>query len=328
MSDTAPGLFRFRLRRPVRVVLAFVLIVASSLYIFRILNDSLILLHRAHYSITTVEAIWLTSGILGTLILSTLYHVLAVRRIESSRTPVTKIGLAYALGQIVRYLPGKVVGLLFQTRFLSGMLRASSITLALIVQTVYDYFWTFVFAGSILLCSLSRNGWPLIALLPVGIGIWWAHLHGWCERGLLFAAPIRRLFGQEQLSQLSKPPHPGLTALTLFGEWIPMLLGIGIALNGNLGLPNAVLVGAIYLLASVGSLLVFVVPSGLVVREALFVWLGSRYGFEPPMLLFLGIVLRASMTLAEALNVGVFFAANALQARFRSDRTLSDSGIQ
>ena len=103
-----------------------------------------------------------------------------------------------------------------------------------------------------------------------------------------------------------------------------MLLGIGIALHGTLGLADAMLLGAVYLLAAVGSLLIIVVPSGLVVREALFVWLGSRYGFEPAMLLFLGLILRVALTFSEALTVVVFLAADALRSRFGSSRLLPD----
>ena len=312
------------MRKPLRNALGLLLVVCSGFYIYRILGDSLDQVRRAHYSITIGAWIWLTLGSLGTLILSTFYHVLATRRIEPGTVPATKIGLAYALGQIVRYVPGKVIGVLFQIKFLSGKLRAATITLALIVQTIYDYLWTITFAATILLCATSASLWPLAVLLPISLGVWWAHKQGWCERALMFPGLIQRLLPQVQQAHLSKPPHAGLATLLLVGEWLPLLLGISIALNGIFGLSDALLLGAVYLLAAVGSLLVIVVPSGLVVREALFVWLGSRYGFEPAMLLFLGLILRVAMTFAEALNVVVFLAADAVHGRFGSKRLLPD----
>ena len=307
-----------RLRRPLRNVLGGALIILSGMYVYGILDDSFDELARGAYALSVAGWLVLLVGIVGTLILSTAYHVLATRRIEAVELPPTRIAVAYALGQIVRYVPGKIVGVLFQARYLTGSVRASTVGLALIVQTVYDYLWTFAFAGSILLCVTFRTAWPLLALLPTGYVLWQAHVQGWCERGLLLAGPLRRLFEDRQLQRLRAPTYSGAATLVLLAEWIPMLLGIGFALDPMLGWGKALLLGAIYLVAAVGSLLVFVVPSGLVVREALFVWLGVRYGFEPAMLVFVGVALRAAMTLAEALNAAAFVAADALQRRLAS----------
>lgn len=307
-----------RLRRPLRNVLGLALIALSGVYVYGILEESVDELGRGTHALGVGEWSALLLGIVGTLVLSTLYHVLATRRIEDVDLPSTRIAVAYALGQIVRYVPGKVVGVLFQARYLSGSVRASTVGLALVVQTVYDYVWTFAFAGSILLCATFQTTWPLLALTPVGCVLWQSHVKGWCERGLLLARPLRRLFEDRQLQQLRRPAHAGVATLVLLGEWIPMLLGIGFALDATLGLGNALLLGAIYMVAAVGSLLVFVVPSGLVVREALFVWMGVRYGFEPAMLVFVGLALRAAMTVAEALNGAIFVVADVLQRKSSS----------
>ncbi len=306
------------LKGPLRNMLGLALLAGSGLYMYRILASNLDQLAHSNYSINVVEAVCLTLGILGTLVLASIYHVLAVRRLEPNSVPATRIGLAYALGQVLRYIPGKIVGVVFEVRFLAGKVRASTVTLALVVHTLYDYGWTLAFAGTVLLCSASRTLWPLALLPPLVIAIWWAHLHGWCERSLAFPGPIRRWLGTGQLQHLRKPPYATRATLTLVLGWLPMLLGIGVALSGNLGLPDALLLGVAYLLAALGSLLVVVVPSGLIVREALFVWLGSRYGFQPPMLLFLSLVLRAAMTFAEVLTVVVFLIADATRNRLSS----------
>ena len=79
----------------------------------------------------------------------------------------------------------------------------------------------------------------------------------------------------------------------------------------------------LYLLAAMLSLAVVVVPSGLVVREALFVWLGTASGFPPALLLFVAVVTRLAMTIGEALNAAFFSFADYLQRR-RLHTTIAD----
>ena len=313
----ASPLPRMRWRAAVRTAVGLALVALSGAYVYGVLAESFDELGRSARSLRPWEWSALLAGVVGTLSLSTLYHVFATRRVEAVELPSTRIAVAYSLGQIVRYVPGKIIGVLFQTRYLAGSVRASTVALALIVQTVYDYLWTFAFAGSILLCADLGAAWPMLALLPVGCVLWQSHVHAWCERCLLFAPPARRLFRPEQFVRLRTPTHSGVATLVLLAEWIPMLLGITLALSGMVGASDALLIGAIYLVAAVASLLVFVVPSGLVVREALFVWLGVRYGFEPPLLVFVGLALRAGMTLAEALNAVIFVGLDAMQRRLR-----------
>ncbi len=312
-----------RMRAAVRRILGFGLVALSGIYIYRVVESSLQQLLILDFGISVGGWVVLIFGVLGTLVLATFYHIVATRRIELASVPASRIGLAYALGQIVRYIPGKIVGLFYQVTFLAGQLRTSTIALALIVQTAYDYVWTFAFAGAILLGATWQSPWPVAGLVPVCLGLWWSHARGWCERGLVFPAAVRRWLPEMRFDQLDSPPHSGYATLLLVLVWIPMLLGIAFALQGILGLADSLVLGAAYLLAAVGSLLVFVVPSGLVVREALFVWLGSHFGFDPAMLLFVGLVLRAAMTLAEVLNVVVFVTADAALGQRASGRDSS-----
>lgn len=286
------------------------LLVASAYYMFGVLRNNFDELRHGRFALTAVQWSWLTIGALGTLVCSTLYHVLATRRIQPGSKRGARIGLAYSLGQIVRYVPGKVVGVLFQTRYIADLLRASTVAMALVVQMLYDYVWSFLFAAAVLLCAWTGYAWPLLLLAPVGMAIWWSHHAGLFERALVVVGPVRRLFDPAQLSGFRRPPHAAAATTLLLMEWLPLMAGIGLALGATLGWPGAMVVGALYLLASIGSLLIFVVPSGLVVREAMFVWLGLRFGFDAPMLVLLGLALRVSLTIAEVLNVTVFFAAD------------------
>lgn len=290
-------------------VLGIALVLACAFYLYRSLDQGATALAASSRTLTLAQAAWLVAGSLGTLVLSTAYHVLAVARIQKHEVPATQVALSYALGQVVRYIPGKILGLLFQVRYHAGRISASTITLSLLVQTAYDYAWTIAFAGTLLYCGALGSLVPLAAL-PVVVGLlWWTHARSLCERALTAPRFLRRLFDASGHSGTFDARHSGAATAVLASEWLPMLLGIGMALQGEFGWTGAVLIGAAYLLAAMASLLAFVVPSGLVVREALFVWLGTQLGFPPAMLLFVGVLLRLALTLAEALNVVVFAAA-------------------
>lgn len=287
----------------VRRLLAAALILVSAIYIFRVLSHGLADASVAAFSLTGPEWTSLVTGIVGTLALSAYYHVLAVRRIESHGLPGSKVALAYALGQVMRYIPGRVFGLVFQVRYLSGHIRAASIGLALLVQTAFDYAWAALFLGALLLAIAWETPWPLALLLPAVGLVWLMHERGWIERAFSSPRLLRRLLGEEQVAMLQRPPHALGSTIALVLVWVPMLAGIAAALAGSVGYLSAIVIGTLYLVSAVLSLLVFVVPSGLLVREALFAWLGARYGFPPDMIVVLGLVLRLSMTASEVLLV-------------------------
>ena len=284
------------------------LILLSAIYIYRAISHGLADPSLLEFSLTAPELALLITGILGTLGLSAVYHVLAVRRIQDHTVPGSKVALAYALGQVMRYIPGRIFGLVFQVRYLSGDIRAASIGLALLVQTAFDYAWAAFFLGAVLLALARGTSWPFALLLPAMGLVWLTHAHGWLERG--FASPrlLHRFLGEEQMALLQRPPHALWSTVVLILVWVPMLAGIAVALADSVGYLSALVIGSLYLVSAVLSLLVFVVPSGLVVREALFAWLGARYGFPPDMIVVLGLLLRLSLTASEVLLVAVCLA--------------------
>lgn len=295
-------------RRLLRRLLAGALIVLSAIYIFRILSVGLVDSSLIALSLTPAEWTWLVTGILGTLGLSAIYHVLAVRRIQVHSVPGSKVALAYALGQVMRYIPGRVFGLVFEVRYLAGHIRAASIGLALLVQTAYDYAWAAIFLGAVLLACARGTPWPLALLIPAVGLVWLLHARGLLERALASPRLIRKWLGDEQLALLQRPSHAVGSTAALVLVWIPMLAGIAMALASSVGYLPALVIGALYLASAVLSLLVFVVPSGLLVREALFAWLGARFGFPSDMIVMLGLLLRLLMTASEVLLVAVCLA--------------------
>lgn len=306
--------------RTVRKIVALALIAVSAYYLFRVLADGYAGLLQANISVNAVESSWLVVGILGTLGLSAVYHVLAVRRIEAHDVPATQVALAYALGQVMRYIPGRVFGLLFQVKYLSGRIRATTIGMALLVQTAFDYVWATIFLGAILVAYRLESPWPMALLIPALFLVWVSHQRGWLEQGLASPWLLHRFLGTDQVALLRQPPHALASTLALGLVWVPMTVGIAVAFADRFGFLPALVLGSLYLASAVLSLLVFVVPSGLFVREAIFAWLGDRYGFPTSTVIVLGLLLRVAMTVSEVLLVAVCFAVDFAQSYVRSDK--------
>lgn len=308
-------------QRIARRLLGGALVALSAYYICQVLVDGYAEVEQAKLSITALESIWLVAGILGTLGLSVAYHVIELRRIEAHGVPATQVALAYALGQVMRYIPGRVFGLLFQVKYLSGRVRATSIGMALLVQTAFDYAWAAVFLGAILLSFRWESPWPLAILLPALWLVWRSHERGWVERVLASPWLMRRFLGGEQVAMLQRPPHSLRSTLTLGLVWVPMLLGVAAALESQFQFLPALALAALYLVSAVLSLLVFVVPSGLFIREAIFAWLGEHYGFPPGTVIVLGLLLRVAMTVSEVLLVLVCLGADSARTYGYGGRT-------
>ena len=284
-----------------RRILCVLLMLAGAAYIATSLDGNWQQLQASAFSLSLPGAAVLIGGVVGTLLLSAAYHVLILRDFQAHRVPPARVAHAYALGQIVRYVPGKVVGVLFQAGFLGAGVRPSILVAALLVQTVHDYAWTFAFCGPILWALLAGSPWPLLALPPAVLAMYAAHRSRLSQR-LLARLPL----GSHFLASSSHGNHrPKAQTLVQAMVWVPMLGGMWFAFAPLFGTHGSLLAGLLYLVAAVVSLAMVVVPSGLVVREAVFLWLGGLAMLPAEQLLFAALATRIGMTVAEILTAAL-----------------------
>lgn len=294
-NDTTTASWQRWLRR----LVVAVLILMSAAYITGTMADRWQDLSVSAFSLGALNWITLCAGTIGTLALSALYHVLLLRGIETHDVPATQIARAYVLGQIVRYIPGKIAGVAFQVGLLGGRVRAGSILLALLVQTVHDYAWAFAFCGVLAWALLSDSALPLLTFAPLILLLRTLHYSRMIER-IIANLPILRAHMLPLPTLESK--HASASAAILFLTWVPMLAAMPFAFSPVLNTHDALLAGLLYSIAAVISLAIIVVPSGLVVREAIFVWLGGNAGIPADTLLFVAVAARISMTIAEVIT--------------------------
>ena len=254
----------------------------------------------------------LLAGSLITLLMSVSYHISTVRRLEKNSESWLTLGLAYSLGQIVRYLPGKILGVVFQVSYLKGRIRGSTVTIALISQAIYDSLWALVFSASILSIVYYEMLWPALISAIFLLIASRSHQRAWVERGLLMPRITRPTLTSEQRLYIDRN-HPTLIpTLNLALIWIPFFLGIIFFLSGTSSISESVVLAACYLFAAIASMLVIVVPSGIVLREALFIFFGSQLGVDTSTLLTMGIALRISLTIAELGCAAIFYVLSLL----------------
>lgn len=241
--------------------------------------------------------------------LTTAYHAIFLLRLKPTAAAFFDIGMAYAMGQIVRYLPGKVAGVVFEANYLRGQFELSTIALTTLAQTATNYLWAGLFSATILACTWLTSPLPLLALAPALALVWAIHHFAWSER-IISALPwAGKYLSQQASSQWNTSASVRLTVLLAL-NWLPILLGFVVLLHDQMSAADAVAFAAAYISAAVISSAIILVPSGIIVREALFVWIGSQVSLPASELILLSGLLRVTMTFSDLLNVAVFWLAS------------------
>lgn len=262
------------------------------------------------------------SGIIGfnllataSISLSTLYHAIFLLRLNPGAATIIDICMAYAMGQIVRYLPGKVAGVVFEANYLRGRFELSTIALATLAQSATSYLWAGLFSAVFLTCSWLASPLPLLALLPALFLIWLIHARAWPERAISKLPWAGKYLRRQTGSQWHNTATARLTVL-LAVNWLPIMLGFVLLLHHHMAIVDAITFAAAYIAAAVISSIIILVPSGIIVREALFVWIGGLVQLPVSELILMSGLLRLILTFSDLLNVALFLLVGTVHKRY------------
>lgn len=221
---------------------------------------------------------------------------------------------AYSVSQVARYIPGKVFGVILESQMLGPAIGISKIIKATLLQTLLVYAWASIASISILAAITLHSAW-LLLLAPAMIPVM---LSNKGSRMLFHASNLIRTNLANQSPQMRQNGNTRqysyrITLLLTF-QWVPFF-AMWILITGINQVSDAFWLGASYLLASIaGSLLVFA-PSGLILREAVFIWIGGFHGLPAASLLIWAIVMRLVLTLADIVAIPLLWAALRLRRR-------------
>lgn len=272
---------------------------ASIITIILLLEPNISELRKTDFSINIFDILFSALFIILTLWTKAYVHSLILDKYNDGSISRIAIIAAYANGQVVRYLPGKVFGILSQTLKLSKVIKASYIWEANITQ----YFVTNILSVIIILIiALSiklHNYYYLILLVPFSLipAVMLAR-----NTITFFFSKIIAFFPTDKTDitdcHFSKR-QSAMVIVLLHLEWVLYFI-FWYFLTGH-EFTSAIYIGTLYAAASLLALLAFVVPNGILVREALFLWLGTQANISIDLLLLYGVVLRVLYMICEVL---------------------------
>lgn len=250
-----------------------------------------------------------------TVLVTASLHAEIVEGTVAAHLDPARVRYAYAASQVARYVPGKVFGVILEAQMLAPVLGVGQVVAVTLLQTLLAYAW----AGTAAVCILGAlaldSGWPTL-LAPVVLGLLWlAQRNRWPERARsLLPDGTRGATAREHSTESSRRSALRGTLLLAL-QWVPFFTMWILLAAADHGFAGASWLGASYLLASITGSLLVLVPSGLVVREAAFVWLGGLHGLPASSLLAWAVIVRLALTFADILAVPVLWVVLRLQRR-------------
>ncbi|NCT66716.1 MAG: hypothetical protein GXC76_03620 [Rhodanobacteraceae bacterium] len=249
-----------------------------------------------------------------TVLVTASLHAEIVARTGSAPIDFARVRYAYAASQVARYVPGKVFGVLLETQMLAPAVGVGQVVTATLLQTLLAYAWAGAAAVIILGTLGLDSAWPGL-LAPVVLALLWlAQRNRWPERMRSTLGTGTNATPAPARSTDSSRRSARRSTLLLAIQWLPFFAMWILLAAADHGIAAASWLGASYLLASIGGSLLVLVPSGLVVREAAFVWLGGLYGLPASSLVAWAVVVRLALTFADVLAVPVLWIVSRLRA--------------
>lgn len=254
------------------------------------------------------------------LIIKTFLHVLITEDILEQKTKHWRVLSSYSQAQLVRYLPGKVWGIIYQSEQLADELPRRLVWLANITQDIITAINVLGILGAIYCYVVFGPAIAATAVLGVLLLVYIVIVSN-----LVLRVPA--LVGLHVLRDLRKRPvalipiHRALLQVAILQlEWAAYFVAWIWLLPDAYGAEDAILMGAAYAAAALVGTLVLVMPSGWFVREAAFVWIGDLLGYGTEVLLVYSIIGRLFFIIGDILCAFVLVGTARLVTSSQNER--------
>lgn len=253
-----------------RKLLTWTLVLAAAAFLAHVLAPQIALMRDSFEDVRWWQIAAAIALATPMYVIKGCYHLSLLDRISGARSS-RRAGLPiYLQAQVVRYLPGKIWGVVYQSQRMSGTHRASEVVIANLWQMATTNLLAAGLVASLLLALRLSTLW-LLLLIPVVLLVEWLHRHPAIESlGLRLLARVAPRFAPLAADR-PMPPMPWKGTALLCSEWVFYFAAFLAVLHGRGEFHELLLLGTWYGGASLLALAAFVVPAGIAVREAIFV---------------------------------------------------------
>lgn len=218
--------------------------------------------------------------------------------------PARTIMMPFVAAQVVRYLPGRLWGVLYQVQVRENSIPTHSVVKANAVQfalfslnsiavavSAYVYYDKGILIGLITFAALM-----MLVFIVIRTSL------------LQRVASLTARIAIREVQHHSHNNNDFLIFGLLQFEWFFYLMACVLMLPGHVNFTDALIIASNYVVAWVVGIIATVMPNGLIVREASFLWLSSLFGFDPADMLAFSIVARILFTLADIVAAALSLA--------------------
>lgn len=282
----------------VRKAMSLLLILLATAFLVRILAPEMANIRESAATVRWPRIAIASLALVPMCFLKAWYHFYLLERLSGNRIAL-RIGLPiYLQSQIVRYLPGTIWGMVYQSQRLADTHRTSEVVIANLWQMATTNLLSIGVIVSILLSWNYSPAW-LLLLIPSVALVEGLHRYPIVESWVLkqlgrFLPRFAPLAAGRML-----PPMRWKGTAILCAEWMFYFLSFVVLLQGSMDWHKALLLATWYSGASVISLVAFVVPAGIAVREAVFVAVPGLIGIDTATLAIVAVLARVTSLLGE-----------------------------
>lgn len=296
-----------------RRLIGAVLFIASIYFISYMLsaNWDNIIPAISDFSVSTLSIAILASLLM--LFFKGIYNERIISALNGDNRFNFHILYSYSISQLIRYIPGKIWGVLYQGLHLNGIIPMQVITAGNILQYIFTNLFSLLIIVSIASIYFKLEIVSLIIFLFSIFMLRYLHNSTFFSRYIM--NKLEQVTQKEKCT--SSPIKAEFSVTLLLLDWVFYIAIWAIILPGTADSMDFIYLSALYASASLMSLIAVFSPGGLAVREALFFFLGSYLGYNEESLLTYGLLLRLILTFSEILFALIL---SALKRIFYADR--------
>jgi hypothetical protein len=243
------------------------------------------------------------------------YHLYSLKRISRSDVSIAIAIPAYLQSQIVRYLPGKIWGLIYQSQKMLSYATVSQVIMANIFQMLATNVLALGIVFSLLAAMIFDNLLFYVCIPLTFFAIEINHRFSYLEFNIikLIVKFIPRI--NIELTR-DCTPIKWKASILLMVEWLFYFSAFFVLLWGWYSPGEIFDIAIWYSAASLISLVFIFIPAGIIVREALFVSTASFFSGAEADLLVVASLLRLVWVLSE---IGAAFLSSCYFRRGHSE---------